>query len=179
MIMKKRAALGLALIGTLAVLMIIATIIVPRIFVPPESKIAEIELRAIYQKIEKALKRRDLEGLESVYVYQTPDFTQAESDGSVKKREQVAAALLHLMTAFSVINSIKFNITNIKMVNGKAQVSYRQELDANLIMDKGSKAKGRFKYTALGRDTWIKTPRGWRVQRVETFSDTTMFIVAR
>lgn len=166
MITKKRGALCLALLSTLAVLPLSATIFSPRVLAKSAPSSAESELRAIYAKVGQALKRRDIN---SVLAYETSNFTQKEPDGSVKKRAQADASMRQTMTIVSAINSIKFNITGVKMVNRKAQVSYRQELDAMLRTRDGSKAH--FKSTALGRDTWIKTPRGWRVQKGETFSN--------
>ncbi len=169
MIMKKRGALGWALMSSMAVLPLSATICALRVLAAPAPSNAESELRVIYKNTEKAFFRRDAK---AVIALETPDYRTKNNIGEITTKSRADINLREFMKSVASFRKVKFEVIGVTTFGNKAMIPQRQHIDATLRYP-GIRKTAHLVNDSLFHDTWIKTPRGWRIQLSHLMSSKT------
>ncbi|MGQ9738758.1 MAG: nuclear transport factor 2 family protein [Armatimonadota bacterium] len=140
------------------------------LIVSPSSadKRAERQIRAEYAKTVQYMKQKNLEGL---LRQMTPDFLYKTPKGEVMNKQMVEMAMRE---QFRLMRSVQNRTTTIKKMEFKGNtvlVTTEEELAFTFADAQGKPHKAYTKATT--RDTWVKTPQGWKVKMTESLSETT------
>lgn len=131
-------------------------------------KRAERQIRAEYAKTVQYSKQKNVDGLLRQMM---PDFLYKTAKGQVMNRQMVEMAMRE---QFRLMQSIQKRTTTIKKMEIKgdtARVTTEEELAFTFVDAQGKPHKAYSKATT--RDTWVKTPQGWKVKMTESLSETT------
>lgn len=131
-------------------------------------KQAERAIRAEYAKTVRYMKQKNLEGL---LRQMTPDFLYKTPKGEVMNKQMVEMAMRE---QFRLMRSVQKRTTTIKKMEFKGNtvlVTTEEELAFTFADAQGKPHKAYTKATT--RDTWVKTPQGWKVKMTESLSETT------
>ncbi|MGQ9882265.1 MAG: nuclear transport factor 2 family protein [Armatimonadota bacterium] len=131
-------------------------------------KRAERQIRAEYAKTVQYMKQKNLEGL---LRQMTPDFLYKTPKGEVMNKQMVEMAMRE---QFRLMRSVQKRTTTIKKMEFKGNtvlVTTEEELAFTFADAQGKPHKAYTKATT--RDTWVKTPQGWKVKMTESLSETT------
>ena len=112
------------------------------------------ELEAVYAKIDKAIKDKDIETLESLL---GEDYEKQADGKTIKRAEAIAQMKKSFEIAISV-ESFKTTIDKIKQVEGNQIVDYTQTAKIK-ITDENGKDQSKV-ITTKGRDWWVKDDDG-------------------
>lgn len=140
------------------------------LIVSPSSadKRAERQIRAEYAKTVQYMKQKNLEGL---LRQMTPDFLYKTAKGEIMSKQMVEMAMRE---QFRLMKSVQKRTTTIKKMEFKGNtvlVTTEEELAFTFVDAQGKPHKAYTKATT--RDTWVKTPQGWKVKMTESLSETT------
>lgn len=131
-------------------------------------KRAERQIRAEYAKTVQYMKQKNLEGL---LRQMTPDFLYKTPKGEVMNKQTVEMAMRE---QFRLMKSVQKRTTTIKKMEFKGNtvlVTTEEELAFTFADAQGKLHKAYTKATT--RDTWVKTPQGWKVKMTESLAETT------
>ncbi len=131
-------------------------------------KRAEREIRAEYAKTVQYTKQKNVEGL---LRQMTADFLYKTPNGQVMSKQMVEQAMRE---QFRMIQKVDKRTTTIKRieVKGNTARATTEEVLAFTFLD--AQGKPHKVYTrARTRDTWVKTPQGWKVKMTEALSEET------
>lgn len=131
-------------------------------------KKTERQIRAEYAKTVQYTKQKNLEGL---LRQMTPDFLYKTQTGGVMNKQMVESAM---RDQFRMMKSVQKRTTTIKKMEFKGNtvlVTTEEELAFTFLDTQGKPHRA---YTrATTRDTWVKTPQGWKVKMTESLKETT------
>lgn len=122
---------------------------------PPEAA----DLRALddsYARIERAVTAKDLDELKAV---QAPDFWHRLNDGSARGREEENAALAKSLAAVGPL-SAELRVSSMTVAGAQAVVVASMTSTGTFVQDG---RRRRFRSVTISRDTWVKSPDGWRL----------------
>ncbi len=131
-------------------------------------KKTERQIRAEYAKTVQYTKQKNLEGL---LRQMTPDFLYKNQRGEVLNKQMVELAM---RDQFRLMRSVQKRTTTIKKMEFKGNtvaVTTEEELAFTFVDAQGKPHKAYTK--ASTRDTWVKTPQGWKVKMTESLKETT------
>jgi ketosteroid isomerase-like protein len=131
-------------------------------------KRAERQIRAEYAKTIQYTKQKNVEGL---LRQMTPDFLYKTKSGEVWNKQMVEAAM---RTQYARTKSVDKRTTTIKRMEIKgntARVTTEEVVAVTMLDAQGVPRKWQSKATT--RDTWVKTPQGWKVKLTEVLNEQT------
>ncbi len=131
-------------------------------------KRAAREIRAQYARTVQYSKQKNVEGL---LRQMAPDFLYKAKNGNVMNKQMVEQAM---RAQYALIKSVDKRTTTIKKMEIKgntARVITQEELAVTLVDAQGKPHKVVSKATT--RDTWVKTPQGWKVKMTEILDEQT------
>jgi len=131
-------------------------------------KRAAREIRAQYARTVQYSKQKNVEGL---LRQMAPDFLYKAKNGNVMNKQMVEQAM---RAQYALIQSVDKRTTTIKKMEIKgntARVITQEELAVTLVDAQGKPHKVVSKATT--RDTWVKTPQGWKVKMTEILDEQT------
>lgn len=119
------------------------------------------ELKANYAKIEKGFKKNDPAVWEGFLV---PDFKLKLFNGSVQDRRWVVDYVRNNAKTFKVLK-LSMVIKELK-IEGDEVTAVVEQKSSRTFNDEQGKAH-RLDVGALQRETWTKTPSGWKLKSVQ------------
>jgi ketosteroid isomerase-like protein len=131
-------------------------------------KRAAREIRAQYARTVQYSKQKNVEGL---LRQMAPDFLYKAKNGNVMNKQMVEQAM---RAQYALIQSVDKRTTTIKKMEIKgntARVITQEELAVTMVDAQGTPHKVVSKATT--RDTWVKTPQGWKVKMTEILDEQT------
>lgn len=131
-------------------------------------KRAERQIRAEYDRTVLYYKQKNVEGL---LRQMTPDFLYKTKRGEIMNKQMVEAMM---RAQYAQIKSVDKRVTRIKKMDIKgntARVTTEEEIAVTIADDQGKPRKVVSKATT--RDTWVKTPQGWKVKMTEVLNEET------
>jgi vacuolar-type H+-ATPase subunit B/Vma2 len=131
-------------------------------------KRAEREIRAGYDRIVQYTKQKNVEGLLRMM---TPDFMYRTRRGMVMSKQMVEMAMRE---HYARIQSVKKRTTSIRKMEfqGKTvRVTTAEEFVAIILDPLGQPHEHVNRATT--RDTWVKTPQGWKIKMTEILEEET------
>ncbi|HEX8163914.1 MAG TPA: nuclear transport factor 2 family protein [Pyrinomonadaceae bacterium] len=121
------------------------------------------ELEATYAKVAEAYRNKDIEAFMDD---KTADFTARSLGGNVATREQVEAGVKQRMARVIRLNYLKVRLKELTVAGDVAVAITTQEFSRVVADPQGNERTVVSKGTTH-RDTWVKTPRGWKIKSVE------------
>jgi ketosteroid isomerase-like protein len=131
-------------------------------------KRAAREIRAQYARTVQYSKQKNVEGL---LRQMAPDFLYRAKNGNVMNKQMVEQAM---RVQYALIQSVDKRTTTIEKMEIKgntARVITQEELAVTMVDAQGKPHKVVSKATT--RDTWVKTPQGWKVKMTEILDEQT------
>lgn len=132
-------------------------------------KRAAREIRAAYDAIVRYTKQKNVEGLLRLM---TPDFMYKTRRGTVLSKQAMEMAM---RDHYARIQSVKKRTTTIKKMEfrGNTVRVTTAELFVATMLDPLGKPH-EFVNRATTRDTWVKTPHGWKIKMTEILEEETV-----
>jgi ketosteroid isomerase-like protein len=152
--------------GLLLAMSILLAVVAVRIALA--DKRAAREIRAQYARTVQYSKQKNVEGL---LRQMAPDFLYKAKNGNVMNKQMVEQAM---RAQYALIQSVDKRTTTIKKMEIKgntARVITQEELAVTMVDAQGKPHKVVSKATT--RDTWVKTPQGWKVKMTEILDEQT------
>jgi len=152
--------------GLLLAMSILLAVVAVRIALA--DKRAAREIRAEYARTAQYAKQKNVEGL---LRQMTPDFLYKTEKGDVMNKQMVEQVM---RAQYALIQSVDKRTTAIKKMEIKgntARVTTQEELVVTMLDPQGKRRKVVSKATT--RDTWVKTPQGWKVKMTEILDEKT------
>ena len=131
-----------------------------------DDKAVREELTRDYAKVSAAFKAKDMKTIND---FMTPDFVLKQQNGTTKTRAEVNVDFMRQMMALES-GDWKRSITKLTVTGDKATVLVDGNFDGVMKNPQKPDEKHRFTQDAKGRDTWVKTPAGWRIKGSEVLS---------
>ncbi len=159
MICKRRGAIELTFLIAIAAML--------GLLVSPRNARADVvtpkgEIEILYQRIEQAYRAQNVRGL----IAWDDDKYQVVFPNGVKfDRNRVIAAYTHQMSAIRKVKEFHIKIDSISLKNKTAVVETTVNATVTIAMQ--GRSLGEDSSTAHDRDTWEKTPQGWRRLRTD------------
>ncbi len=119
------------------------------------------ELEAQYKRIVKAFKENDTSVWEGLLV---PEFKLKLFNGSVQDRQRVVNYVRNNTKTFKVLK-LSMTIKELK-IEGDDTIAVVEQKSSRTFNDEQDKPH-QLDVGALQRETWTKTPSGWRLKSVE------------
>lgn len=131
-------------------------------------KRAEQQIRAEYDKTVWYTKRKNVDGL---LRQMTPDFLYKTKDGQILNKQMVE---MLMRQQYERIRSVDKRTTTIKKMEIKGDTAHvtTSELMAVTALDAQGKTR-KVTSRSTTRDTWVKTPQGWKVKMTEVLNEET------
>ena len=117
------------------------------------------DLRAIdeaYARIERAVGAKDFAELKAV---QAPGFWHRLIDGSARGRDEENAAVAASLKGVGAL-SAEMRVSNVAVSGAQAVVIASMTATGAVTQDGRTR---RFRSVTVSRDTWIKSPQGWKL----------------
>jgi hypothetical protein len=130
---------------------------------PADGRDARRELEAKYAKVSEAYRKKDIGAFME---NKTPDFTGKSLNGVVRTREQVEAGVRQRMERIRKLNYLKIKIEKLTVGDGVAVAITSQEF-SRVVADAQGVERTVVSKGTRHRDTWVKTPAGWKMKSVE------------
>lgn len=131
-------------------------------------KRAAREIRAEYDRILRYTKQKNVEGLLRMM---TPDFLYKTQRGTVMSKQAVEMAM---RDHYARVQSVKKRATTIKKMEFRGntvRVTTAESFVAIMLDSLGKPHE--YVNRATTRDTWVKTPQGWKIKMTEILSEET------
>ncbi|MCS6950106.1 MAG: nuclear transport factor 2 family protein [Armatimonadota bacterium] len=129
-------------------------------------KRAEQQIRAEYDKTIRFTRQKNVDGL---LRQMTPDFLYKTREGQILSKQAVE---LLMRQDFARIQEIKVRTTQIQQmqITGNTARVVTRERTVFTAPDAQGKLQ-RVDIRATTRDTWVKTPQGWKVKMTEVLDE--------
>ncbi|MDW8103709.1 MAG: nuclear transport factor 2 family protein [Armatimonadota bacterium] len=136
---------------------------------PPSAladKRAEQQIRAEYEKTVRYTRQKNVDGL---LRQMTADFLYKTKEGQILNKQTVELLIRQDFARIRTINLRTTQIQRIQITGNTARVVTRERtvFTAPDVQGKPQKVDIR----ATTRDTWVKTPQGWRVRMTEVLDE--------
>jgi hypothetical protein len=142
---------------------------------PPPAAVSEAALRqaleAAYARNREALLARDAA---AVIALRTADFEVATPDGTRHGADEMAGFSRNLLANVERWEALSFDILSIAPSGGEAAAEVRQH-SIRLMRRPNGKVE-RVENRVTQRETWVSTPGGWRLRRVDNIRDQQVLI---
>jgi hypothetical protein len=131
------------------------------------------ELEAIYAKYVRAAKQKEKAPVKQfIQRYTVADFQQKMPGGRTLNRAEVTAMLTEGPGAAAQIVDEQLNIRRLTVKGNEAIVTYADRSTAVAADPQGNSHK--IVATSTSRDTWVKTPAGWKMRLSEVLEAKTL-----
>lgn len=127
---------------------------------------AEQQIRAEYDKTVRFTKQKNVDGL---LRQMTPDFLYKTKEGQILNRQTVELLMRQDFARIQTIHTRTTQIQRIQVTGNVAQVVTRERTVFTATDPQGKPVKMDLRATT--RDTWVKTPQGWRVKITEVLDE--------
>lgn len=129
----------------------------------PEARAADLRaLDDAYARIERSVTAKDAADLESL---QAPGFWHRLADGTIRPRAEENAELEKSLSSVSTL-SARMTVSSVTL-SGPLAVVVAEMRSTGALKSTGR----RFDSTTISRDTWTKTPDGWRLALTTDLDD--------
>ncbi|MGC8784977.1 MAG: nuclear transport factor 2 family protein [Armatimonadota bacterium] len=131
-------------------------------------KRAEQQIRAEYNKIIRYTKQKNVDGL---LRQMTPDFLYKTKSGQVLSKQMVEMLMREQYARTQSVDKRTTTIKKMEIKGNTARVTTAEESVVTMVGAQGRIQKVR--NVATTRDTWVKTPQGWKIKMTEILNDET------
>jgi ketosteroid isomerase-like protein len=124
------------------------------------------ELEAAYELNRQAFLREDLE---AIMALRTDDFHTVGPDGQTRDRAAMRLYTEGLLNGIERWDTLTFELDSLEIMGNEARILMRQHLVRMAL-----RADGKVHHVetwATQRETWRKTPQGWKLRRVDGVRD--------
>jgi|GEM_PF-2748288 len=136
---------------------------------PDNDRTVRKALAPLYGKIQKAFMNRDIEGLLAVLAPPNTARPGEKAADPMKLRREIGLQL----AVMKKMNGVKMQMTKVTVKGDRAVVLNSYAFSGLFEPQKGKVMKMADK--GMTKDTWAKTPKGWRLLNLETLkSDPTL-----
>jgi enterochelin esterase-like enzyme len=129
-----------------------------------QNKDIEKEIRSAYDAYNAAVRQRDVDGAMKLV---TSDYTEHLTDGVVLDYAGSAESLKQTLSGAKTIGDVRIDIKELQDEGGDVTATVREVFFYALSPD----AKPTSFADALFRDTWTRTPQGWKVRKTVHLRD--------
>lgn len=148
------------------VFMSVATVTISSVHAETSAKI-QPTIQTNYNKINAAFVRRDIKGATALF---TPDYTNTNSEGKKQNLAEFREHYTNLFTRFNVkLTSNKATIKNINVNSSGIDVAIEQKTEGTVA------GFNKIVINQTSRDSWLKTPQGWRLKESKILTSKTTF----
>lgn len=130
-----------------------------------QSKDIEKEIRSAYDAYSAAVRQRDVDG---AMKFVTSDYTEHLTNGVVLDYAGSAQSLKQTLSAAKTIGDVRIDIKELQDQGGDVTATIREVFFYALSAD----AKPTSFAAGLYRDTWTRTPQGWKIRKEVHLKDT-------
>lgn len=144
---------------------LLATLLLALVF-PAHADDAAVrkELEADYAKCIAGMKKKDIKPFLNLA---TSDFTMTQN-GQTMNRQNAEAALQKQFAMTTSVDKMTIKIQSLKVSGNTAVVNTQS--DVAFTMNGQDKKPHKFTDSEADKDTWVKTPKGWRLKSEETLN---------
>jgi hypothetical protein len=156
---------------TAALWMLGATFMAPSI--QADERSVRKELEALYARFAQAVKQNERYTMKRLFLdYSTTDFRMRLENGKTLSREDAAEAMEDEAMAAARFIGQEIRILKLTLKGSAAIAVYKDRTTAVVDDPQGNTHK----IVALSttRDTWVKTPEGWKARLTEVLSSKTL-----
>ncbi|MCY7366998.1 MAG: nuclear transport factor 2 family protein [Chamaesiphon sp.] len=120
-----------------------------------------------YNQINAAFVRRDITGATALF---TPDYVNTNTDGKKQTLAEFREHYNNLFTRFNIkLTSNKATIKNIDVKASGIDVAIKQKTEGTVA------GFNKIIINQTSRDSWLKTPQGWRLKESKILTSKTTF----
>jgi hypothetical protein len=131
------------------------------------------ELEALYAQSARIIKQDERYALKRFFLdHTTPDFRLKSENGKTISREDAAEAMESGAMAAARFTGQEYRILKLTLKGNEAIALYKESTTAIIGDAQGNPHKIISSSTA--RDTWVKTPEGWKTRLTEVLSSKTL-----
>ncbi|GIV15283.1 MAG: hypothetical protein KatS3mg022_0718 [Armatimonadota bacterium] len=131
-------------------------------------KRAERQIRAEYDRTIRYTKQKNVDGLLRQLA---PDFLYKTKSGQVANKQMVELAMREQYARIKKVDKRTTTIKRMEIKGNTAVVTTVEEAVFTTVDVQGRSHKVR--NVATTRDTWVKTPQGWKVKMTEVLDEET------
>lgn len=124
------------------------------------------ELEQWYDENTRAFRAEDIE---AIMALRTEDFHAVTPDGKVQDRAAMEHYTIGLLNGINRWISLSFDIDSLEVSGDQAQAVVRQHLVRMALRPDG--LVHHVETWATQRETWRRTPDGWKLHRVDSVRD--------
>jgi hypothetical protein len=162
---------GRPFVAAAALWMLAAAFLAPPVRADERSVRKEIE--ALYARYARLVKQDERYPLKRFFLeHTTDDFRMKSENGKIMSREDAAANIDEGPMAMARFTGQDYRIVKLAVKGNQAVVDYRDRTTAVIEDREGNPHK--LVSTSTARDTWVKTPEGWKTRLTEVFSSKTL-----
>jgi ketosteroid isomerase-like protein len=120
-----------------------------------------------YNKINAAFVRKDIKGATALF---TPDYVSISPEGDKKTLAEFREHYNNLFNRFNIkLTSNKATIKNIDVNASGIDVAIEQKTEGTIA------GSNKIVIDQTSRDSWLKTPQGWRLKQSKILTSQTTF----
>jgi Domain of unknown function (DUF4440) len=120
-----------------------------------------------YNRINAAFVRKDIKGATALF---TPDYVSINPEGKKQNLAEFREQYDTLFKRFNIkLTSNKATIKNIDVSAGGVDVAIDQKTEGTVA------GFNKLVISQTSRDSWLKTPQGWRLKQSKILTSTTTF----
>jgi SnoaL-like domain len=124
-------------------------------------------LQTNYDRINAAFVRKDIQGATALF---TPDYVNINPEGEKKTLAQFRDHYNNLFNRFNIkLTSNKATIKNINASASSLDVAIAQKTEGTIA------GSNKIIIDQTSRDSWLKTPQGWRLKQSKILTSQTTF----
>ena len=148
------------------VLMSVAIATIGPVYAEINSKI-QPTIQTNYNQINAAFVRRDIKGATALF---TPDYVSINPEGAKQNLTEFREHYNNLFTRFNIkLTSNKATIKNIDIKASGIDVAIEQKTEGTVA------GFNKIMIDQTSRDSWLKTPQGWRLKESKILTSKTTF----
>jgi enterochelin esterase family protein len=129
-----------------------------------QNKDIDKEIRSAYDAYSVAVRQRDVDG---AMKFVTPDYTELLTDGVVFDYAKSVENLKQTLSVAKTIGDVRMDIQEVQNQGGDVTATVREIFFYALSAD----AKPTSFAESLFRDTWARTPQGWKIRKTVHLKD--------
>ena len=148
------------------VLLSVAIVTIAPVYAENNSKI-QPTIQTNYNRINAAFVRKDIRGATTLF---TPDYVSINPEGEKQTLAEFREHYNNLFTRFNIkLTSNKATIKNIAVNSNGIDVAIDQKTEGTIA------GFNKIVINQTSRDSWLKTPQGWRLKQSKILTSQTTF----
>jgi ketosteroid isomerase-like protein len=153
-------------LGLTTALISVAIVAIAPAFAETNSKIQPV-IQTNYNQINAAFVRKDIKGATALF---TPDYVSINPEGEKKTLAEFREHYNNLFTRFNIkLTSNKATIKNIDVNPSGIDVAIEQKTEGTVA------GTNKIVIDQTSKDSWLKTPQGWRLKQSKILTSQTTF----